>query len=155
AYPLKTYDPNGNMRTYSVPYYNVNVTGTDANGKVTTKQFSALRFGVYVTATTDATVVGVNGGGPYSLQWSTAYNGGAWQVKGLYNDKGFETYYLHIGPSTMTNSIGLKGCVAILGGVQGITEFNNFIRQYPGPVQVIYEYAPTPALIFGPTIKPR
>ncbi|UXE67872.1 MAG: hypothetical protein KA713_04510 [Chryseotalea sp. WA131a] len=156
AYPLKTYDANGDLRTYSVPYYRVNVTGTDANGKVTTKQFSALRFGVYNTATTDPKVVGVNGAnGPYDLQWSTAYNGGAWQVKGLYNSLGYETYYLHIGPSTITNSIGLTGCVAILGGVQGITEFNNFIRQYSGPVQVMYDYAPTPALILGPTIKSR
>jgi hypothetical protein len=156
AYPLKTFDPNGNMRTYSVPYYRVIVTGTDVNGKVTTKQFSALRFGVYSTATTDPTIVGISAAtGPYNLQWSTKYNGGAWQIMGLYNSKGVENYFIHIGPSTVTNSVGGNGCIEILGGVSGIMEFNNFIRQYSGSVQITFEYAVRPDIVFGPSIKPR
>jgi len=158
AYPLRTYSAaTGNTLTYRVPLYKVIVSGTDSDGNPSTREYSATRFGVYNDEFTDPYVSGLSDGqGPYSLSWNTHY-GGSWQIMGLFNGDGLETYYIHNGASGPNVAVQAIGCVGV-AGPGAMVDFNSYVMGLSGTsgsgvnATVTFLPAGVPPLVYGPQV---
>jgi hypothetical protein len=142
GYPNNVTDSEGHNVLYSVPLYEVIVSGIDADGNPTSQSFSAIRFGVY-NELNGPSVVGVNSG-TFDLSWN-GYLGGSWHVDGASNGG----IFIHPGPADITQSyVGAIGCVEISGGGQW-NEFNSFISSLGGTtgnISVTFQPVDTPPL---------
>jgi len=128
------------------------VSGTDADGNASSRNFSAVRFGVGNTESTDPAVVGISSaGGPYDLNYSSSY-GGSWQIMGLSNSDGDNTYYIHVGPSSPTIAFGATGCIEICGP-GAMNSFNSYIQSLGGNPTVTFQSAAVPPLVVGGYVK--
>jgi RHS repeat-associated protein len=118
---------------YSVPTYDMTVTGTDNSGNKVTQVFSVIRFGVKNKTgdAKDSYVQGITGPGKHIIrQFKPDYGAhsfgsnepGAWVVKG--------TYYIHDGPDVGEVSAS-NGCVELCGNGQFVA-LNTLIRGLAG-----------------------
>jgi hypothetical protein len=140
--------PINNGKFYELPTFTVTVSGTDANGKPSSKCWEVYRFGIYnndgsvpqyrsrglfVAGLADDQTYAIDRFDPaYSVHSASSVETGAWHVK--------DNFLIHDGPdipATRTNPVadGLYasiGCLEICGGPAGFDAFNDFIISLSG-----------------------
>ncbi len=127
--------PNHDGNFYVIPTYDMHVSGTNDSGRVSTKIFEVIRFGVHRRSTnSNVTVVGLADPQTHTIgKWIGSYKvhsyqskeDGAWQVYG--------NYLIHDGPDNpMAEAYATAGCIEVCGGPKGFVIFNDFIVSLSG-----------------------
>ncbi len=148
SYP---YRPNRPRILYSVPLYRVTIKGRNNVNNLVTKDFEAIRFGVYRTKTEGPKIVGLADYQTHilKLDYITTMNDDAWRV--------YDGFFIHQGPNNPTSgSYGSIGCIEICGfgewdlfndTIKNLTGLNSLTQISNNKlVTVEYERAERPSL---------
>ena len=135
AYPAD--GDNDSAPLYEIPTYKITVSGKTEDGRNVSRDFEAMRFGVYKKRALDTPhVVGITARrrkairgwyGKYTVHSADSPEKGAWIVHG--------NYLIHDGPDKpkdSTEPYASAGCVEICGGPFGFVTFNDFILSLSG-----------------------
>jgi hypothetical protein len=129
--------PDGNhLGVYSIPTYELTVTGTDGSGRKVRQTFEVIRFGIqFKKGFSSPKVVGladkqkhiIKAWLPhYTVHSASSVEMGAWQV--------YDNFLIHDGPDDPKNEIYASiGCIEICNGPQGFDRFNDFLIELSGP----------------------
>jgi hypothetical protein len=131
---VKSY-PFYDAKTYSMPLYPLDVSGTSNEGRPQSRRFVILRFGIRKRdALSPVTVAGVVHAQTHVIKrWIPTYKvhsypsveDGAWQVLG--------NLLIHDGPDDPTaEAFGTLGCLEITGSPGGFITFNDYILSLGG-----------------------
>lgn len=120
--------------TFTIPTYALTVSGKDGTGKIVSKKFEVLRFGIKCEKGGSPTVVGladqqthiIKAWLPhYSVHSARSIERGAWQVYG--------NFLIHDGPDDPKKEVYASvGCIEICNGPRGFDEFNDLIISLSG-----------------------
>ena len=131
--------PDGQKHGYfTIPTYELNVSGTDSKGQKAKQSFEVLRFGIECKKGGNPRVVGLADQQTHIIKaWLPHYTvhsaswmeQGAWQV--------YDNFLIHDGPDDPHAEIYASvGCVEICNGPQGFDRFNDFIISLSGTSKV-------------------
>ncbi len=125
--------------TFIIPTYQLTVSGTDKNGKASSRVFEVLRFGIQCDKGGSPKVVGladqqthiIKAWIPtYSVHSASSLEMGAWQV--------YENFLIHDGPDDPKREVYASvGCIEICDGPQGFDQFNDFIISLSGTTKTV------------------
>jgi hypothetical protein len=128
--------PDGDPREhYKIPTYKVTVSARSTGGKVVSRAFEALRFGIQKDGAIGPRVVGLANQQSHVIKsWIPTYTvhsarspeRGAWKVYG--------NFLIHDGPDNPHTEVYASiGCVEICNGPEGFNIFNNYIISLANP----------------------
>lgn len=128
--------PDGGAEYYSIPTYELTVSGKDSGGGALGRKFEVLRFGVHqkgkrgqptVVGLADHQVHVIKAWLPdYTVHSASSPEKGAWQV--------YESFLIHDGPDDPHRQVYASiGCIEICGGPNGFVDFNDYLIQLSGP----------------------
>ena len=121
---------------YTIPTYNLIVSGTDVSGRRVQYDFEVLRFGIqFKKGFSSPRVVGLADSQThvikdwlphYTVHSAASVERGAWQVTG--------NFLIHDGPDDPTSEVYASiGCIEICHGPRGFDRFNNLLITLSGP----------------------
>jgi hypothetical protein len=120
---------------YKIATYKVTVSTKSATGKVTSRDFEALRFGIQKDGAIGPRVVGLANQQThvikawlpkYSVHSANSPERGAWKVYG--------NFLIHDGPDDPHNQVYASiGCVEVCNGPAGFNQFNDYIISLANP----------------------
>jgi hypothetical protein len=137
--------PIGTSLTWAYPHgqkfgnfviatYQLTVSGADNNGKMLSRAFEVLRFGIECKKGGSPTVVGLANQQThiikawiptYSVHSANSLEMGAWHV--------YDNFLIHDGPDDTKQEVYASvGCIEICNGPQGFDQFNDFIISLSG-----------------------
>jgi len=128
--------PDGGAEYYSIPTYELTVSGKDSKGVSQERKFEVLRFGVHqngkrgqakVVGLADHQIHVIKAWLPdYTVHSASSPEKGAWQVYG--------NFLIHDGPDDPHRQVYASiGCIEICGGPNGFVDFNDYLIQLSGP----------------------
>ena len=129
--------PDGKfLGVYSIPTYELTVSGTNAGGRKVQQTFEVLRFGIHFKIGFGAPqIVGLADKQTHVIDaWLPDYNVhsarsvemGAWHV--------YKSFLIHDGPDDPNTEIyATIGCIEICNGLRGFDQFNDFLISLSGP----------------------
>jgi hypothetical protein len=128
--------PDGDPREhYKIPTYKVTVSARSTGGRVVSRDFEALRFGIQKDGAIGPRVVGLANQQSHVIKsWIPTYTvhsarspeRGAWKVYG--------NFLIHDGPDNPHTEVYASiGCVEICNGPEGFNIFNDYIISLASP----------------------
>ncbi|WP_225411148.1 hypothetical protein [Stigmatella hybrida] len=159
--------PDGqHLGIYTIPTYELLVSGTEPGGKKVSHSFEVLRFGIqFKKGFSSPKVVGLSDKQTHTLKaWLPTYSvhsarsveKGAWHV--------YDNFLIHDGPDNPSGEVYASiGCIEICNGPQGFDRFNDLLISLSGPtartkpeqlleigsarkISIDYQQAPRPPL---------
>lgn len=127
--------PDGGAEVYTIPLYELTMSGEDNTGAARQQTFEVIRFGVHqkgkrgvprVVGLADHQKHIIKAWLPkYTVHSASSPEKGAWQV--------YENFLIHDGPDDPHRQVYASiGCVEICGGPAGFVKFNEAIIELSG-----------------------